>query len=107
MKLEVFAVYDSKTEAHTRPWFAPTKGDAIRAFSDMINDITHPLGKHPEDYKLYLIANYDDKSGQIEKLQANKELVTGLDCVDKDYQDYLELKNNKQQAPTLLKEQAS
>jgi hypothetical protein len=107
---EIFAIYDVKTEAYGQPYFANTKGEAIRAFSDIINDITHPLGKHPEDFSLYLIGNYNDKNATLEKLQQPKELGKGLDFVDKDFQEYLELKNNKtnsvMQAPTILKEQA-
>ena len=105
---EIFAVYDNKTETYGQPYFAITKGEAIRAFQDIINDITHPLGKHPEDFALYALGTYNDKNGDLEKLKMPKEVGRGLDFVDKDYQEYLQIKqskNNVQQMPQMLKEQ--
>lgn len=38
---------------------------AIRQFSDYVNDKNHPWGKHPEDYTLMSIGEYDDESAEI------------------------------------------
>ena len=92
--LQSFSVYDKKSQSFSRPFFSATKGEASRAFSDMINDTSHPLGKHPEDYSLYLVGNFNDKEGKLSSM-SSIEISIGLDHIDSDYQLYLELKANK------------
>ena len=41
---------------------------AVRTFADMANDSNHNIGKHPEDYTLYHIGEWDDNTCIIEPL---------------------------------------
>ncbi len=59
----VFAVYDSKSEAYLQPFFMPTKGSALRAISDCVNDAQHQFAQHPEDYTLFHLGTFEDNSG--------------------------------------------
>lgn len=63
MLLQVFSIYDSKVEAYLQPFFAPTKGAAIRYFSDAIADPQHQFFKHCEDFTLFHLGSYDDSGG--------------------------------------------
>jgi len=74
MKMEVFSVYDSKTEAYLQPFFAVNRMVAIRMFSDLANDSDHMFGKHPHDFALFKVADFDDASGRIEALEVNQNL---------------------------------
>lgn len=65
MKLRAYAVYDSKAEAYLRPFFAGTRGQAVRSFSDAINDPLHEMAKHAEDYTLFEIGAFDDEKGVL------------------------------------------
>lgn len=65
MKLEVFAIKDRALNAYMQPFFAPTIGAAIRAFSDGMNDNTTPMAKHPDDYDLWHLSSWDDASGKF------------------------------------------
>lgn len=65
MKLKVFSVRDAKAEAFLQPYFCPTKGQAIRGFTDAVNDSQHPMNKHPEDYALFEIGEFDDSNGSL------------------------------------------
>jgi len=70
MKLLVFSVYDAKAEAFMRPFFAPTRGLAIRSFRDGVNaGGEEPLAKHPEDYTLYEVGSFDEGSGELVSLE--------------------------------------
>lgn len=64
--LKAYAVLDSKVGAYMRPFFMQSKGQATRSWIDIANDPTSEIGKHPEDYTLFEIAEYDDTSACFE-----------------------------------------
>lgn len=66
MLLLVFSVFDSKAEAYLRPFFAETKGLAIRSFRDAANDASSDMCKHAEDYTLYRVGFFSQSSGVLE-----------------------------------------
>lgn len=65
MKTRVFAIRDEKAEAFMAPFVMPAVGLALRAFSDLVNDAGSSVGKHPSDYQLYQIGEFDDSSGLL------------------------------------------
>jgi len=60
--LKVFTVYDSKSDAYMQPFFMQTKGQAVRAFSDTVNDPKHQFYKHAEDFTLFELGSFDELS---------------------------------------------
>lgn len=62
---EVFSVYDKKAKAFITPFFLPTVGMAVRAFTDAVNQEGHAWNKHPEDYQLFKIGQFDDSNGVV------------------------------------------
>ena len=65
MKMKMFSVYDIKAEAFMVPWFMPAQGQAVRAFADLVEDKNSMVGKHPGDYRLTLLGEFDDSSGEF------------------------------------------
>lgn len=65
MKLLAFAVLDEKIGAFLNPFFVVAPGQAIRSFEDAIADKETPLGKHPSDYTLYRVGEFDDAAGEL------------------------------------------
>jgi len=63
--LQIFAVYDSKVGAYMAPFFMSSRGQAIRAFCDTAEDPNSQLGKHPEDFTLFHLGEYDDQSASF------------------------------------------
>lgn len=63
--IRIFAIYDQKLEAYNRPFFLISDGVAIRAFQDEINNKESELSKHPDDYELYKIGEYNEETGEI------------------------------------------
>ena len=63
--IKIYAIYDEKLEAYNRPFFLISDGVAIRAFQDEINNKESELSKHPEDYDLYKIGEYNEETGNI------------------------------------------
>lgn len=82
MSLRMFGVYDVKSDSYHTPFFMPTNGMAIRVFKDMANDVNSFIGMHPEDYKLVLLAEFDNQNGEIVPLGA-VSLGFAMDFVEK------------------------
>ncbi len=78
MKHQMFVIYDAKANAYMQPWFLTQQGMAQRAFSDCVNDTDHNFGKHPEDYTLFTIGEFDDATADI-KWTAPKSLGNGIE----------------------------
>ena len=65
MKLHAMAVYDVKVEAYLAPFFARTLGEAERFWRDMLSNKEGPFGKHPEDYQLFRVGEFDESTGLL------------------------------------------
>lgn len=65
MKLNIYAIRDVKISAFSQPFYSQTHGSALRAFSDHVNDNGSAANKHPEDYELYHLGDFDDQVGII------------------------------------------
>lgn len=65
MKLQIFSVYDHKSQAYGTPFFKLTVQAAIRDFGDASQDTTTSINRHPEDYQLFHIGEYDDSDAII------------------------------------------
>lgn len=65
MKLHAYCVYDRKALVYNAPFFAVSDGSAARSFSDLANDKSTTVGRHPNDYVLFRVGSFDDASGQL------------------------------------------
>ena len=81
MKLNAYTVYDSKIQAFKPPFYLSADGDALRAFGDTCNNKDTPLGQHPEDYTLFKLGEYDDKTALFEPLNTPKSMGIGVEFV--------------------------
>lgn len=66
MKLEIFSIKDRQLDAFMQPWCAQAIGQASRMFTDEVNNKEGAMNKHPEDYDLYHIGRFDQRTGKIE-----------------------------------------
>lgn len=80
---KIFSVYDKAAQAYLPPFFMPARGQAIRAFSDMVNSSDNQFGKHPEDYQLHELGEFNDDSGLITQKENPEPIGTGLDFLTK------------------------
>ena len=79
MKTQAFAVHDRAAEVYNPPMFLPAKGQAIRQFDDLANNPDSPINKHPEDYTLYHIGEFDDETALLTPLPKPVSLGTAAD----------------------------
>ncbi len=81
MMLKIFAIFDAKALAYLPPFVLPEEGMAMRTFSDCVNSKDHQFGAHPEDYTLFFLGLYDDKTGIFSELEARSVLANGVEMV--------------------------
>lgn len=89
MKLKLYTFFDSAAQAFTQPFCMHNDGLAIRAFQDNVNsDDKNNMSLHPEQFTLFQIAEWDDKSAKLETLKAPKSIAIGVELVNDDKPKY-------------------
>jgi len=68
MKLKILVVRDIKADVYGQPFYSATKGAAVRNFGDQCQngDPNNMLTKHPEDFELYYLGEYDDENASFD-----------------------------------------
>lgn len=66
MKMNLYAVYDTKAQAYGMLFPCSADGVAMRHFAEKAKDKNSVIGKYPEDHVLFHLGVYDDESGKIE-----------------------------------------
>lgn len=78
---KMFTIHDSAAGAYLAPFFLHAEGMAIRTFTDCVNDEKHAFSRHPKDYTLMCLGQFDDNTGEITTHQQMKPLGNGLQFV--------------------------
>lgn len=64
--LEVFSVFDSAVGAYIVPFYLKSKGEALRVFTDLVNDKSHGFSRHPEDFTLFHLGSWNDSDASYQ-----------------------------------------
>ena len=64
MIMSICAIYDSKAEAYLTPMYFQSTAQALRSFRDACNDDGSEFAKHPEDYTLFKLGEWDPRTGE-------------------------------------------
>lgn len=62
----VFTVRDSKTEAYLSPFLADNIVTAQRMLFDLMTDGDSMLARHPEDFQLFSVGQFDEQTGELQ-----------------------------------------
>lgn len=81
MKYYVLAMKDRAADVFAVPMFVVNKGSAVRSFGDEINrsDEKNQLYKHPEDFDLYELGEYEDSTAEFKTEGVPRLLARGQD----------------------------
>lgn len=63
--MKIVAVRDAAMGEYMSPFIVQNVGMAIRSFGDEVGKDDSPLNKHPEDYELFEIGEYDPSTAKI------------------------------------------
>lgn len=79
MLSNMFTIHDNKAQVYMRPFFFSSDAEAVRSFGDLCNDAQSLCGKHPADFTLFAIGQFDDQSGNLETAAMHRNLGNGID----------------------------
>ena len=65
LRMVLFCVYDVKAEVYFPPFGVGTMGEAVRVFEDLLSDPQGRIGKHPGDYRLFRVGEFDTETGVV------------------------------------------
>lgn len=71
MKIQTYAIYDSKAAVFSQPFFTQNNEVAIRSFSVTANDPQSNVSRFPADFSLHHIGEYDDETGVLTPQKPN------------------------------------
>lgn len=77
---QMYAVFDSKSQAYCNPFLAPREEIAIRDFTRAARDPSLEISQFPEDFSLQHLGSFDDTTGKFEILLNPVPVVTALNC---------------------------
>lgn len=66
MRIKCYAVYDAKISDYHMAIFDIKHEGAMRQFADAVNDKQTKWNKHPEDYSLWYVGDFDSTKGMLE-----------------------------------------
>lgn len=72
--IKIFTIYDSKAENYLNPVYRETLGLLMRDLEGALQDREHMFAKHPMDFTLFELGSYDSSTGQINTLEAKKNI---------------------------------
>lgn len=82
MKSKCVAIWDNAVRSYKSPVYVPHLGGVTRELSDMVNgNKDHEFSKHPEDFELHLLGEFDDQTGDIVEHSGERLVVRLKDLV--------------------------
>lgn len=70
--MKIYSIKDQAVEAFAQPFFVKAQGVAVRMFMDETNNEQSQINKHPEDFELWYLGEFDDETGQITQPQIER-----------------------------------
>lgn len=63
MIVKAYSFLDTKVGLFSSPFFFVHEGHAIRAALEIGSDVSTAIGRHPADFILYLVGEFNDNTG--------------------------------------------
>ena len=61
--MKIYAIKDQAIEAFGQPFFVQAQGMAVRMFMDETRNRESQISKHPEDFELWYLGEYEPTTG--------------------------------------------
>lgn len=75
----ICSVYDDAVSAFMTPFFVRTKGEAMRSFTEAVNNPKMEFMRHAKDYSLFCLGTWNDQNGSVSAFELPERLCTALD----------------------------
>lgn len=80
MRLQVFSVYDKAVGAFMQPFYVRSRGEALRSFTEAVNDEKSNFHRHTADFSLMFIGEFDDQSGLFDTADPSR-VISAYECL--------------------------
>ena len=77
MIFKCIVVFDKKAETYELPQFVRATGEAIRIFQGLVNDGKSIFSRHPKDFLLFELGEFDERTGILVSHEDFKLLGSG------------------------------
>lgn len=77
---KIFSVFDKRSGFFFSPMTLNSVPEAVRVFGDIVADESSIIYRHPEDFDLFTLGDFDESTGSIES-------VTSFICSAKEISD--------------------
>lgn len=74
----IVTLFDRKAEYYLPIWLTENDETAKRQFHNLVKDSDTMIAKNPEDYIMFKVGKFDDKTGQVKEIIHHVEIVNGL-----------------------------
>jgi len=75
MITNLYSIYDSKSETYSKPFHMHNDSVALRNCTDLASDPNTEVAKHPEDFTLFLIGEWDDNTCEFDIRETPKNIL--------------------------------
>lgn len=82
--LKIFCIYDKKASSHMQPFYFHNKAEALRALADNLQDKNSLIAKHPADFSIWQIGEFNEQTGVITAFAKAEFLEECTNCVQKE-----------------------
>jgi hypothetical protein len=65
----VFSILDTKSHLFGPPFYCRHTGEAVRNFTELVNDERSMPSKYPGDYQLVHLSNFNDEEGTFDVIK--------------------------------------
>ena len=80
---KIYAIKDQAIEAFSQPFFVQAQGQAVRMFMDESKNEQSQINRHPEDFELWYIGEFDEQTGQITAAANVERVARAIDFTNK------------------------
>lgn len=63
MLINAYTLYDAKALTYSPPFYCGAHGQAVRAVMELVQDLNTTVGRHPADFTLYCVGQFNDAVG--------------------------------------------
>lgn len=82
MKFKAFSIFDTGAESYNTPMFVGANGQATRSFADQCNDPESLLNRHHNDFELFLLGEFDSRTGLLTPLSRPQSFGKAADFIN-------------------------
>lgn len=80
---KIYAIKDQAIEAFSQPFFVQAQGQAVRMFMDETKNEQSQLNKHPQDFELWYLGEFNEQDGVITAATNIERVARAIDFMNK------------------------